>query len=87
MNKFWVRESEIEEECRQFWVNFGREFSGGPETLEKQGPKNRYQNSQSKFAERFAGNFPKIRLTKIRNSAQIRSAEPQAQILAAPTPN
>ena len=55
-------------------VNLGREFSGWPETLEKQGRKIRYQNSPSKFAEKFAGKFPKIRGTKIKNSPQIRSA-------------
>ena len=55
-------------------VNFGREFFGWPETLEKQGRKIRYQNSPSKFAEKFTGNFPKIRRTKIKNSPQIRSA-------------
>ena len=48
-------------------VNFGREFFGWPETLEKQGRKIRYQNPPSKFAEKFAGNFPKIRQTKITN--------------------
>ena len=42
-------------------VNFGRDFFlGWPENLEKQGRKTRYQNSPSKFAENFAGNFPKI---------------------------
>ena len=56
-------------------VNFGREFFGWPETLEKQGRKIRYrkirhQNSLSKFA----GNFPKIRRMEIKNSPQIRSA-------------
>ena len=55
-------------------VNFGREFFGWSEALEKQGRKIRYQNSPSKFAEKFAGNFPKIRRTKIKNSPQIRSA-------------
>ena len=45
-------------------VNFGREFFGWPEALEKQGRKIRYQNSPSEFAEKFAGNFPKIRWTK-----------------------
>ena len=47
-------------------VNFGREFFGWPEALEKQGRKIRYQNSPSKFAEKFAGKFPKIRRTKIK---------------------
>ena len=60
-------------------VNFGREFFGWPETLEKQGRKIRYQNSPSKFAEKFAGHFPKIRQAKIKISPQIRSAEPRAQ--------
>ena len=60
-------------------VNFGREFFGWPETLEKQGRKFRYQNSPSNFAERFAGNFPKIRRAKIKNSPQIRSAYRRGQ--------
>ena len=51
-------------------VNFGREFYGWPEALEKTRPK----NSPSKFVEKFAGNFPKIRRAKIKNSPQIRSA-------------
>ena len=55
-------------------VNLRREFFGWPETLEKQGRKIRDQNSPSKFAEKFAGNFPKIRRAKIKNSPQIRSA-------------
>ena len=55
-------------------VNFGREFFGWPETLEKEGRKIRYQNSPSNFAENFAGNFPEIRWTEIKNSPQIRSA-------------
>ena len=55
-------------------VNFGREFFGRPETLEKQGRKIRYQNSPSKFAEKFAGTFPTFRRAKIKNSPQIRSA-------------
>ena len=58
-------------------VNFGREFFGGPETLEKQGRKIRRKNSPSKFA----GNFPKIRRAKIKNSPQIRSAWPRDQNL------
>ena len=60
---------------------FGRKcfFGGGPETLEKQGQKIRYLNSLSKFAENFAGNSSKIRRTKIKNSPQIRSAEPRHQ--------
>ena len=52
--------------------NSGREFwawifggGGGAEILEKQGRKIRHQNSPSNFAEKFAGNFPKIRSTKI----------------------
>ena len=55
-------------------VNFGREFFGWPEALVKQGRKIRYQSSPSKFAEKFAGNFSKIRRTKIKKSPQIRSA-------------
>ena len=61
VNKCWVPESEIGEEMLTILdVNFGREFFGGPETLEKQGRKIRYQNSPSKFAEKFAGDFPKF---------------------------
>ena len=56
-------------------VNFGRDFLGEPEALEKHGQKIRYQNSPSKFAEKFAGNCPKIRQAKIKHSLQIRSAE------------
>ena len=41
-------------------VNFGREFFGWPETLEKQGRKIRDQNSPSNFAEKFAGIFLKF---------------------------
>ena len=55
-------------------VNFGREFFGWPETLEKQGRKIRYRNSPSKFAEKFASNFLKIRRAKTKTSPQIRSA-------------
>ena len=38
-----------------------------------------WKNLAIKFAEKIAGNFPKIRRTEIKNSAQIRSAEPRAQ--------
>ena len=55
-------------------VNFGREIFGWPESLEKQGQKIRYRSSPSKFAEKFAGNLPKVRRAKIKNSPQIRSA-------------
>ena len=55
-------------------VNFGSEFLGWPETLEKQGRKFRDQNSPSNFAEKFASNFPTVRRAKIKNSPQIRSA-------------
>ena len=48
-------------------VNFGREFFGWPEALEKKGRKIRCQNSPSKLAEKFIGNFPTIRQTKIKN--------------------
>ena len=42
VNKGWVRESEIGEECREF----GRgSWACGPETLEKQGRELRYRNS------------------------------------------
>ena len=58
----------IGQECRQFWTRIlGVNFFGWPETLEKQGRKIRYQNSPSKFAEKFAGNFPKIRRTPKKN--------------------
>ena len=56
-------------------MNFGSEFWGGPEALEKQGRKIRGQNSPQEFAEKFAGNSPKIRQTKFKNSPQIRYAE------------
>ena len=59
--------------------NFEREFCGVPETLEKQGRKIRWKNSPSKFAERFAGNFPKHRHAKVINSPPICSAEPRDQ--------
>ena len=66
VNKFWVQESEIGEECRQFWTLIsGVNFWGGLKP---------WKNSPSKFAEKFAGNFPKIRQTEINNSPQIRSA-------------
>ena len=41
-------------------VNFGRECFGWPETPEKRGRKICYQNLPSKFAEKFAGNFPEF---------------------------
>ena len=37
--------------------------------------------SNFEFDEKFAGNFPKTRRTTVKNSAQIRSAEPWAQDL------
>ena len=51
--------------------NLGHEFWGrsfrGPETLEKQGrKKNRGTKTAEEFAEKFAGNFLKIRQTKIK---------------------
>ena len=61
-------------------MNFGR---GEPEALEKQGPKNRRKKSPSKFAEKFAGNFPKMRQANLK--PQIRSAEPRDQQIAAST--
>ena len=61
-------------------VNFGREFIGWPETLEKnKAEKFAIKNSPSKFAEKFVGDFPKIRRTKIKNSPQIRSASRRDQ--------
>ena len=47
-------------------VNFGLEFFGGPETLEKQGRKINGKKSPSKSAEKFAGNFPRICRAKIK---------------------
>ena len=44
-------------------VNFGREFLGGG-VLKSE--KTRLKNSREKFAEKFAGNFPNIRQTKIK---------------------
>ena len=52
-------------------VNFGREFFGWPEALEKTRPKYSLTNSPSKFAEEFASNFPKIRRTKIKKFTPI----------------
>ena len=61
-------------------INFGREFFRGAwNPGKKQGRKNRGKKSPSKFAEKFAGNFPNIRRTKIKNSPHIRSAQPRAQ--------
>ena len=57
-------------------VNFRRDFFGGPEPME-----NNAENPLNKFAEKFVGNFPKIRQTKIKNSPQIRSAEIRDQYL------
>ena len=54
----------------------GREFCGGPDALEKQGRKLcSNKKSPSKFAYKFAGNFPKSCQGK--KSPQIRSAEPR----------
>ena len=52
---------------------------GGTWTLEKQGRKKRGKCLPSKFAEKFAGNFPKVLWTKIKKSPQIRSAESRAE--------
>ena len=62
-------------------VNFGVNFSGGPETLEKQRQQICYQNLSSNFGEKFAGNLPQIHQAKIKKSPEIRSAEPRAQHL------
>ena len=48
-------------------VNFGREFFGWPETLEKRGRKICYQTSPSKFAEKFAVIFLKFAGPKQKN--------------------
>ena len=58
VNKFWVRESEIGEECRQFWKwILGVNFLGGLKPWKKQGRKIRYQNSPSKFAIKIRRQF------------------------------
>ena len=64
VNKFWAQESDIGEECLQFWTwilawIFWVAWNPG---------KTRPKNSLSKFAEKFAGNFPNFRRTKIKNS-------------------
>ena len=67
--------------------NSGREFFGRAwvaETLEKQGRKICGKILLEKFAKKFAGNFPKIRQTKLKNSPQIRSAAPRDQEWIAP---
>ena len=67
VKKCWVRESEIGEECRQFWAwNLGVNFMWRPEALENQGRKILTKYSPSKFAEEIAGNFPKTRQAKIK---------------------
>ena len=58
-------------------MNFGREFFW--RAWKNKARKFAEKNSPSKFAEKFAGNFPKIRRTKIKSSPQIRSAQPRAQ--------
>ena len=66
-------------------MNFGRECSwgGGPPgggwNPGKPRPRNSRKKMPSKFAEKSAGNFPKIRQAKIKKSPQIRSAEPRHQ--------
>ena len=45
-------------------VDFGREFFRGARCPGKTRPKNRGKNSPSKFAEKLAGHFPKLRQTK-----------------------
>ena len=56
-------------------VNFGGEsLGGGPSNPGETSLPNRRKNRLEEFAETFAGNFPKIRQTKIRDSTQIRSA-------------
>ena len=63
-------------------VNLGANCFGGPEAG-KQGRKFRRKISPSKFAEKLAGNFPKIRRAKIKDSPQIRTAKPRAQEITA----
>ena len=81
VKKNWVQESEIGEECRRFLgVTLGLNFlGGGLKPWRIKAEKLAENNSPSNFAEKFAGNFPKIRWTKIKNSPHIRFAEPQAQ--------
>ena len=76
VDKFGVQESEIGEERRKVWACI---FRVGLKPWKNKDPKNRDQNSPSNFAEKFAGTFPQIRQAKIKNSPQIRSAEPRAQ--------
>ena len=61
---------------REFWAWI---FGGGLKPWKNQVNKLCGKNSPSKFAEKFAGKFPKIRQAKIKNSPQIRAAEPRAQ--------
>ena len=60
-------------------ANLGREFFGGLKPWKKARPKISRSNPLPKFADKFAGNFPKIRWAKLKNSPQIRSAEPRDQ--------
>ena len=61
-------------------VNFGRDLlsGGGLKTWKNKAEKTRGKISPSNFAEKFAGDLPKIRRTKRKKSPQIRSAEPRA---------
>ena len=52
----------------------------GPQILEKNKAEI-LRNSLPKFAEKFAGNFPEIRRTKLKSSPQIHSAAPRDQLL------
>ena len=53
-------------------MTFGRELNwgGSLKFWKNKAEKFAKKNSPSKFAENFAGNFPKIRQTKIKNSTQ-----------------
>ena len=62
-------------------VNVGREFFGGPETLEKQGHKFRWKNSLEEFAEKFGWQFSQNSpdQNKNVNPNPLLSAEPRDQ--------
>ena len=83
VNKFW--ESGIGEEKKveleRNANNSGREFWAWIFWVAWKPGKARPKNSLSKFAEKFAGNFPKVRRAKIKNSPQIRSAYRRDQMI------
>ena len=67
-------------------VNFGGEFwRGAPENW-RNTAQNFAGSIAEEFAEKFAGNSPKVRQTELKNSTQICSAEPRDQHLQNGTP-